>query len=391
MSGADNKNTVFVCGAGRNGTYLIRAILDNHPEIMSLPISFQYHLEWRRTGLTGNEPINEIIRKLFEETDFARLKGNDFIDPHTGRKHDYSNFHWDLFIRSFKAYAAATGTSRRGCMLALYHAAQIAVGNKPDAAALILGDGVYEDMSDDILADFPNARFIYAIRDPRSNVLSLKAYNLIQRGCLVERGAKGFRNRSMVMTILNGMQTNLNAVLRLGQRADASRTLHIVRYEDLTNQPDATVSHLIAWLGIRDHDTLRALTMNGRPFEGDSSFDLTGLDAIRSVATDQWHGRMPLHERVAVEYLLYGGLERYGYRPSCVRKTAAWTLLSVLCCLLPWRGEILYLGRRHHDNKVGFIKRIARRYYYLLLTLPSYFATRALLLADIGRGLYPVR
>ena len=102
---------------------------------------------------------------------------------------------------------------------------------------------------------WPEARCVHIVRDPRDNYLT---YRRKHPGLSAEDFATGW-NSSLDAGINNEKQYGEDRYF-------------MIRFEDLTTDPEKYLPKLISFLEIQDNEILWIPTSNGKPWEGNSQF-----------------------------------------------------------------------------------------------------------------------
>ncbi len=207
--------TVFFCiGAAKSGTTLLARVLDQHPDVACIWESYAFH---PRSRASIFNPASASWRKHgFSETDVRRWAAIWRAEPR-------SSLRRALRRLTGRTYLAA-GCFRRTMPEALADFAR-------RCGAAIVGDKWpwYIDHLEDVLAIFPEARYVYNVRDPRG------LWNSAQR----------FRGRQRGDELLQRM---LLAEKRVSPYLDKPNFITL-RYEDLVHKPETTCQRIFAFLG----------------------------------------------------------------------------------------------------------------------------------------------
>ncbi len=214
-----NSQPIFIMGCQRSGTTLVSQILDSHDNIAIYHESFYYHIlhgeqkYYRELAVPGNllyfaQDVAGILQKqsrnIGNSDKLFMPDARQIVDQ--VRVPDFAGV-LDAVLR---LYAQAAGKQR--------------YGEKTPENYQYLGD---------ILRDFPVARVIFCVRDPRDTILS---------------------SRKM-------FNTSLEQGIHMWNAAYHSYTRHrdqvkLVRYEDLVSEPERVVRELCAFIGEPYHDSL---------------------------------------------------------------------------------------------------------------------------------------
>jgi hypothetical protein len=242
---------VFVCGAHRSGTTLMRDLLDGHPALAVLPAEAGYFgdLQTRMARLPDDDAAS-----LLGQTWLRRLVNPANQPPF-----------W-LLGRSSAERSPYLEFARR---LLAWRAA----GLEPLAAvALAYADGVgglmrwvektpgAERHLDTIWAAFPEAKVIHVVRAPRDVASSHKA--LISRA---DDSATG------TLAALVALMRSYRIAARRARSKSPAR-YRIVRYEDLVSRREDVMGEITDFLAIAPHEALFRPTVAGKPTMKNSSF-----------------------------------------------------------------------------------------------------------------------
>jgi hypothetical protein len=184
---------VFIVGALRSGTTLLRLMLDHHPEICIFG-EFEYAVRW--VGDTGPPPLDDYYRKLRFDRVF-RAQGLQ-ID----RSLDYTQL-----VQSFLNQASEKS-------------------EKP-----IRGGAVHSNF--DFLPRFwPDAQYIHLVRDPRD----------VSRSCI---------GMGWVGNVFHGTRYWVDPILRWKRLEPtlAAEQRHQLKYEDLIRDPEGELTKICHFLG----------------------------------------------------------------------------------------------------------------------------------------------
>jgi len=265
---------VFIVGSPKSGTTLLQSLFDGHSQLATLPVESAYYRRYHRVFRgTGWFDYRRFKKYWTRSSPFAALArpraavGSE--DPRDFTAYDYS-----AFSRRVMAFRA-DDHSRSAFFLRLLSAV-VAAERKAmqPAAAFVEKTPAHVLWVDTIRSDFPDAKFIQVIRDPRDNYLALAR----QRADLREGPS------------YDGFQVDL-AVRKIKPAFDLARfytttipdSYRVVRYEDVVNDPERSMRSLAEHCGVEFEEILTTPMLGGSHWSGNSSsgarFD--GIDASR--------------------------------------------------------------------------------------------------------------
>ena len=70
---------VFLQGAGRSGSDLLRTLLDNHDEIVVLPFNDKFSSVWIQNKLNNESSIDDVVEKVLYSSKIVNFKQDYFI------------------------------------------------------------------------------------------------------------------------------------------------------------------------------------------------------------------------------------------------------------------------------------------------------------------------
>ena len=239
---------VFLVGTPKSGTTFLLSLFDSHPSVVSLLETAVYHLPLRsvrdRSGL---------IAKL---TSFY----STLMSEHT--------IHAAITQPDLRARLATLESEAPWSHLprTVLHLLLSTVIDKMDSQAADRLTHFIEktprqyDAVDAMFEDFPNAKVIHVLRDPRDNYLALKRM-------MDEPGYKGIGYHPTNF-IRDRLLASLEAAYRNVRKYQGRYRL--VFYEDLILGGEAMIREIAAWLDLPWHDLLLVPSYGGELWKGNS-------------------------------------------------------------------------------------------------------------------------
>lgn len=311
----NNIDPVFIGGVERSGTSLLYALLASHPNLaMTRRTNFWPYFYERYDDLSQGENLERILgvmkryRRTIElDLDYEKLK-YDFCQGET----TYAR----LFALIWSQFAEKTGKPRWG-----------------DKSLNT------ERYADTIFLNYPNAKIIHIIRDPRDRYASaLKRWKVI-------RGGPGSGTAMWLSSVILARRN-------LERYPDRYK---VVRYESLTADPEGTLQRICEFIG--EMYTPEMLLMKGaerfRDEGGNSSFEPHEIGKISPVSVGRF--RKTLSQRVIAFMQFMAGKEMaaHGYPLDNISLPLKERLLFLLVDLPlnlarggTWFGREAYLDYR---------------------------------------------
>lgn len=321
--GSTESGPVFIAGADRSGTTLMFALLASHPEISMVRRTDMWRYFHRRYGdLSDRDNLERCL------SDMIRYRRMRHLRP------DRDRIRREFF----------QGEPTYGRLFALFHE-----HNAERTGKRRWGDKSLhvEHYADRVFVEFPDARIIHMIRDPRDRYASVRR--------------RHGRNVSRV-----GAATGRWLISTRAGRHNRERypdRYMLVRYEDLARDAEATMRRVCAFIG-EDYSPYM-LSMNGVPEHrdrgGNSSFGDLEPGAISTRGIGRWRDVLSSSELAFVELVAGRQLAAVGYERAglglarvaqlrfCARdlpvdlaRMIGWVVLAKLRM---WRGVRVPVGR----------------------------------------------
>lgn len=264
----------FIVGTGRSGTTLLRAMLEQHPDLAIPPESyFPVTLASRSYRVAGGFDLGAFARDLLGNARFRDWE----VDPALVRERltgvepiDFA----EAVRRAFVLYAEVHGKSR--------------YGDKTPAFVLHL---------ETLAPLFPEARFLHLVRDGRDVALSLREMPWGPRR--ITDAAEFWRHR-----------------VRKGRAFGArnpDRYLEL-RYEDLLDDPEARLREVCAFFGLEFHqEMLEYASRGGTSIPARERATHASLAMPPTKGLRDWRAALPRERVAAFEAIAGRELSALGY------------------------------------------------------------------------------
>jgi hypothetical protein len=288
----DSLNTtpkhVFVSGPPRAGTTLLRLVLSAHPLITVTPEThligklFERHFApGRKLNQNEMEFVIQLMRSDVKLNSWPAFYLDEFLEQIPRHRGLTVAQVLDSLFRAF-AKCIDSGTDYLGNKKGLY-----ATGYGPYTKRV-----------------FPDAKFIYTVRDPRDVTRSILE-NLSGRSLVEAAATCSDRNRHMIR-----------------MRDLFPDDVLIVRYEDLVSEPEQACRRVCDFLGAVFDE--RMLTF----YEANPDFSLL-VGATRDIhphtispfnpgLIGQWKKILTIEELQTIEAITRDYMKRYGYKPEAL-------------------------------------------------------------------------
>lgn len=287
---------IFICGHPKAGTSLLRAVFDSHPQLIVYPEETAFFRRFlpRATGLDLEGLLalaDETLIHIFEwnrESPTASQAG--FPDR------DYSAISFER-VRQTMRQLAGQRCLHPGDVLsaAVLAYGQVSKAATPATRAWVEKSPYNEYYAEQIFAWWPEARCVHILRDPRDNYVS---YRRKHPDWQPEFFAANWRRSTHA-----GLEN---------RRHFGSLRYHILRYEDLTQSPEATLRQLAGFLHIDWDPSLAAPTRAGAQWAGNSMFS-DQFQGISATPVARWRDQLPLQDAAVIEQMAGSQMKEFLY------------------------------------------------------------------------------
>ncbi|MFF0717450.1 sulfotransferase family protein [Micromonospora sp. NPDC003816] len=274
-----SQSPVLIIGTERSGSNLLRLVLNAHSRIaVPHPPHFMRYLA----------PVADCYGDLTDEGNRRRLVDDAclLLDRHISP--------WPHRVDPDLAVARASPTLF-GVVAELYEQYREAEGKaRWGCKSTFMVDHVT-----DVLAEYPAARFVWLVRDPRDVAASAR------------RAVFGHCHPYLTGRLWARQQTSAAAALA----RHGPDTVHLLRYEDLVQQPRDMITQLCAWLGESPEPALFAhdRTPTARALASLSESWRNAGQPVTTSSVGTWRRRLPPTEVGLVEAAAGPVMAELGY------------------------------------------------------------------------------
>jgi hypothetical protein len=321
------RHPVFICGVHRSGTTLVRDLLDDHPALSILPAegTFLTDLQPKLDRLSQHEALpymgREWLRRLVNP---INQRPYWLLGRSEHQQSPYANFARALMAWWPVAADRFGGVTSSWPLVAVALAYAHVTGRLAASACRHWGEKTpaNERHLDRLESEFPESRVIQVVRHPSAVYAS--------RRTMEQRSSGSFRNANQV---LRDLDVSYRTAAERSRRRPPERFL-LIRYEDLIENPDDTVSRVARFLDIDPLPVLMQPTVAGLPAASNSSFALEAVpEGIRTDIDRERAGDLPRSERDRLAAVVGAAAASVGYD---------------LAPVAAWRARLLRLTTRMH-------------------------------------------
>ena len=309
----ENDRPVFILGAHKSGSSLLRNLLDGHPALFVVPYEthfFQMSHYWvdyrlrraRPPRLSPTQSIDEFIQ-LAERynTITDSLSDSDLVG-----RFDMERMRSELANSQDQDGGALFLATMRAIHASLHGQAL-----SPDLR-IVEKSVENAEFALDLKHMFPGAKFIHVLRNPYANLVSLRRHV----------GRKGYPFLGPSLASLN------NSYYHLYRNRRVLEDYLVISYEETLTQPEGTMRRVAAYLEIDYSEILLEPTSMGRAWKGNSSRGIH-FSGISAENIDLWRKEINDLEINYITRTFRFLLDEYGYE----------TLTESRSRFLPQQGE----------------------------------------------------
>ena len=330
-----DRDPIFVVGAPRTGTTLVKAILNRHPRIHLFDEVHFFERVWDDREQIGDlaspfsqtmaiQRLREIVRRFGSDPEVADVLT---VEAYRRRLMDEGRTYANLL-----RILLQTGAERRG--------------------AARWGDSSPQDVLylSTILDWYPDARIIALVRDPRGFLASYKNY--------WRRGVSSYRERYNPLTNSILWKSYMSAVLE-AQRAPRAEAVLTLRYEDLTADPERWVRRLCEHVGESWDPAMLDVEAANSSFEEGSDPSAPPRRGIFATSAERWRDELTPTEVWVGERIFGSVMREMGYEPAALEGGVRPSVreLAGIGAVLPGRLFNL-LFRSHKPFKLSKVRRV---------------------------------
>jgi hypothetical protein len=304
---------VFICGHPKSGTTLIRALMDDHPELVVFPEETSFF----RTvmPILGHRVVKTrtmLLLRQFILRSFPEVPQPEHLQKEAEAVSEMARPEFYALMRMHQQaeeIGEVIGSRHFGDGLASVVMAFGQVYGKLNEGSKYWVEKTphNEQFADQIFEWWPEARCIHVVRDPRDNYASYRTKRSFQLP--LSRFTEEWQ--ASVRTARQNQQ-------KYGQEAYL-----MFNYEDLLRDPDEGLGRISEFLGIEDDPVLRVPSTGGEPWEGNSMFGDT-FSSISTAPIGRYLENLENRDIRAIETVLRKEMLWMGYPPEGGASIFAW-------------------------------------------------------------------
>ncbi|MEP4378209.1 MAG: sulfotransferase [Alphaproteobacteria bacterium] len=289
---------LFVCGHRKCGTTMFLNLFDGHPDLSVYPhdatVMYAYHPRWLGEEYTDDDRRARLERIVCE-----------FLSDTLRTPADAAGFDLTAFNERFKA--GLSEIELRDITAVVHHQLDTFAQTAGSAGRAwnVIKETSIELMAGELMAAFPNAKFIQLLRDPRDN------YGALKSGVESHYSRFGEDERMTLASIIHRARLGMIYANANTARFGADRYM-VLRFEDLVSDSETALGSICDFLGIPADPTMLVPTVFGQPTRG-NSFEKIDFSAISDRNIGRWRDRISEEEAAIIEFHFHGLMEGFGY------------------------------------------------------------------------------
>lgn len=267
----ENKKICFIFAYGRTGSSGIHSCLDNHYQILTLPMELKFYqmFDWSK-NLNSTE---EVFNFWIEKTKLKRFENNILYGNYNG---EFTNLNFNFYKKKFRHYLNFYGLSRKGVFYAIHHAYAVSIGLNIKNIKVIVEFCAASLNLDYASEDFNDFKVINVMRDFKSSfssekLLLLKNHNFLH-----------YLNKYKLPTIFHYNKMLESKIYNLNYIKEKTHNVLTINTEDFHQNIKEEIYKIVNFLGIDFKSSLLENTLGGHKWSGNSS-------SLKSVKSGQYN------------------------------------------------------------------------------------------------------
>ncbi|MFM1874930.1 MAG: hypothetical protein RL266_667 [Bacteroidota bacterium] len=268
-----NQQPIFILGAHKSGTTLLRNLLSGHPDLFVVPFeSHFFPLSDRNVDYEYRKNIAKGLTLEEIEADFKDWikTQNEAVDP-MGDTFVTGKLDSRKFNETFKLNSQDSPSIRFEKYMNSIHES-LGSGPLPENKRVVEKSVENSEFAVELSKMFPEARFVHIVRNPYSNFVSLRKYKSIDVGYpLLNRMMKTFQNSFHF----------------LSENPKNIEHYKVVRYEDILTDTEKTMRSIADFLKLEFHQSLLQPSHLGENWTGNSTTGKS-FSGVSAANMDKW-------------------------------------------------------------------------------------------------------
>jgi len=301
-------NPIFILGAHKSGTTLLRNLLDGHSELFVIPMEphpFQMLNKWLLYELRSTSPKNisynqakkNLLKLILHLSKTKDQKGGGIVSD----KWDLKIFEKELFSQNVENLKEFIEQYVQAIHYSIFK-------TKPSAELRFVEKSVTNtEYAIELYKYFPNSKFIHVVRNPYANLVSIRKY----------------KSKSKLPFLKAAINTLVNSHYFLHRNREIIDNYMIIKYEDLVENLDKSMQHVSEFLQIKNEEILFKPTSLAEPWLGNSVYDKKSF-GVYNASLEKWKTEIADIEIYLINKFMNYFLSEFNYSSIDCRKNIFW-------------------------------------------------------------------
>ncbi|WP_285906382.1 sulfotransferase family protein [Pseudodesulfovibrio pelocollis] len=298
-------NPIFICGHRKSGTTMLINLLDGNDEFVTYPddsgFFYMYYPRYVSDVFNSKEKTDRICNRIINDNLKYVLK-KIRCTPHELLKLESKADAFCQHVRNADLSKASLADVLKIFIDAFRNSFYPKITHPRGWIEKTTSTEIY---ALDIVDEFPNAKFVHVIRDPRDNWASLCS-GWQKRYCQFNDEPNRLK-QSMIERGRLGMEMAIENMEALGKNH-----YKIVLFEDLVSDPVSTMKDVAGFIGMSFCDKLLQTSTLGYTWTG-NNFDGLKFTKPSNVNVSRWKERIPATDAMLMEFHFKNVMKHFGY------------------------------------------------------------------------------
>lgn len=345
LSDFEHIQMVAMVEASGTGTKVFQSCLDGADEVITIPaypLVYLYpnFLEWKKTYGRKLDWVKFVDLLSYNHSslyDSNNIPGFNGLTQLGSNKDESISIDEEIFKKTFFNLTNDLPVTMRNALSAIHISYQVALGNSMENVKCFLFHLHNDIYLEHLFKDFPHAKVIGFIRDPRPNVK--------------KRTTTGWKidteKLNLTDAILHRPRVYPNLctyfffnIYNIYQYADVEN-IRIVKHEDLYYDLEGKMHSVCNWLGLTFSPIMLELTFNKLPWWSDKLYGGEQTNKVaKSTVSDSWKKEISPRDWFVIEAISKDLFKKYDYKLEKYKDTFLEKAKAALMILLPTALEI---------------------------------------------------
>jgi hypothetical protein len=291
------KPPIFICGHRKSGTTVFHNLFDGHPELLVYPsdlnLLYAYFPLFVSDSYSDEERRLRLQKVIFDDLEYQLAQENivDEIDI-------------NRFSKLFFGRLVGADLCNMQIIITALMESYAELMDRPDRTPLIKETSI-EIYATEILAWFPEAKFMHLVRDPRDNFAALKS------GVAGYYSKMGEDEKQTLASLIYRTRLGLE-MGKINAESLSDASYRFVNFNTLVMDIEPVMKGLAEFLGIAYSESLVIPTRLERAISG-NNFEGNKFSKISNKNMNRWKERISEEEAQIIEFHLGDLMQEFNY------------------------------------------------------------------------------